>query len=75
VLCARLASATRPLDAIWTVTHSSAAIVYTPIAMGWAANLQGWIMQVAASTGSILLGMLLTSLLRRVAVHWFLRQQ
>jgi hypothetical protein len=72
-ICARLAAATRPLDAVWTGTHVISAIVYLVVAQQTAAIFEHWVVQTAVSAGIVLLGTLAASLLRRLLLRWFLR--
>ncbi len=73
-ISARLASASRPLDAMWIVTHAAAAIAYVSIAGKTAANLGHWLAQAAAAAAITLFGMCGAAVLRRVALRWLLRR-
>jgi hypothetical protein len=73
IMSAWLASASRPLDAMWTFTHVVAAVVYLAIARQAVAGLQHWLVQTVVATGIVLLGTLAASIVRRVLLRWLLR--
>ena len=70
---ARIASASRPIDAIWTGTHVIFAVAYLSIARQAVAGLQHWFVQTAVATGVALLGMVAASVMRRVMLRVLLR--
>ncbi|HEY2618192.1 MAG TPA: hypothetical protein VGI78_12695 [Acetobacteraceae bacterium] len=73
VMSAWLASASRPLDAMWTFTHVVAAVVYLAIARQLVAGIQHWLVQTAVAMGIVLLGTLVAAIVRRVLLRWLLR--
>ncbi len=73
-ISSRIASATRPVDAIWTVVHGIAAAIYLSVAGQAAVRLEHLLARTAAAAGVVLLGMLASSALRRFLLHWLLRR-
>jgi hypothetical protein len=68
-----LTSASRPLDAVWTLTHVISAVACVAIARRTVAGIQHWLVQTAVATGIVLLGTLATSIVRRLLLRWLLR--
>jgi hypothetical protein len=68
-----LTSASRPLDAMWTSTHVISAVACVAIARQTVAGIHYWLVQTAVATGIVLLGTLVTSIVRRLLLRWLLR--
>jgi hypothetical protein len=73
LISARLASASRSLDAVSTATHAAFAAAYVAIARQMTANLRLWLVQTVLATGIVMLGALAASIVRRVLLRWLLR--
>jgi hypothetical protein len=72
-MCARIASASRPIDAMWTGTHVIFAVAYVSIARQAVVGLQHWFVQTAVAAGIALIGMVAASVVRRVMLRVLLR--
>lgn len=70
---ARIAAASRPIDAMWTGTHVIFAVAYVSIARQAVTGLQHWFVQTAVAAVIALLGMAAASVMRRVMLRMLLR--
>jgi hypothetical protein len=70
---ARIAAASRPIDAMWTGTHVIFAVAYVSIARQAVTGLQHWFVQTAVAAVIALLGMAAASVMRRVMMRMLLR--
>jgi hypothetical protein len=72
-LAARMQAVARPLDAIWTLTHSTSLPLYAGATWWWVSSLQEIAFQAAAAVIGPALGLVAATLLRRLALRLLLR--